>query len=199
MADIFGRIRDQYSSELASPTRLCNLREEMFIIQDDFAMLKAKAAETAHLLPVLLEVCKETDDGSRRDAHRIIALETLAEVGNNWRDSGMFLDRPTWARALRALEKHMLHYDWLCRNSLTNGYLCYPIRFKTHHLWHIVDHAKYMNPRALWCHAFEDFMGACVRSAKASVAGTKTVYVGSKVMEHFRIVLEMRLRRGRLP
>ena len=41
----------------------------------------------------------------------------------------------------------------------------------------------------------EDFMGQIVSSAKASVAGTSTWAIGPNVLENFRIMYEMQLRR----
>ena len=175
--------------------RLTNFNLEMFVHAEDVASLSAKAAETHHLLFAVCGVCSSLNTGSDRDNHRRLALESLAGAYKVFKEGDMFLTHAAAnKKAAELLDAHLLHYNWLLHNALSNGYRCYPIQFNTHNIWHIADHAKCMNPRFTWCYEFEDFMGSMVTSAKACLAGAIMSLIGSKVVQHFCLVLEMQLR-----
>eukprot|EP00969_Alexandrium_andersonii_P265039 11713659-Alexandrium_andersonii.AAC.1 len=109
------------------------------------------------------------------------------------KDAGMFMDPAVSKQAFDAYKMHCLHYHWLLVRALEAGQRNYYISIKTHMVWHILDHSKWMNPRFLWCYDFEDFMGALTTSAKACLAGTSMKGVGCKVLQNYLIVLQLSL------
>ena len=138
LSELWTTIQATYDT-LACPTRLTHIKEDMCCSQGDFAVLNVKAAEAQHLLPTMCEICRDLQDGSPRDAHRLLALESLAGVYKIFKDGDMCLSLPVAEHALQLLETHLLHYNWLLKNALANGYLCYPLKYKTHNIWHIVS------------------------------------------------------------
>ena len=181
--------------QLDSGTRLTCLKESMFTNVNDFSVLNCKAAEANQLLIVMCEVCKELNDGSDRDQHRLLAVENLAKVYKILKDSPMFLNHQQYDAALEAYENHLLHYNWLLKRSLRNGFRNYPITIKTHMMWHIVHLSKWLNPRCIWCYEFEDWVGTMTTSAKGCVAGSPMGLIGDKVMQNDLLVLQLVLKR----
>ena len=78
---------------------------------------------------------------------------------------------------------------------MENGRLCYNPVGKTHVLWHICYHARWLNPRFIWAYEFEDFVGAMITAAKSCMAGTPLRLVGTKTLDNYLMVLQLRLRR----
>ena len=71
------------------------------------------------------------------------------------------------------------------------GRKLYHLTFKTHHLWHIADNSRFLNPRFTWCYGAEDFMCVIVTTGRASVAGTPMEGIGSKLIESSCLVMEL--------
>ena len=90
-------------------------------------------------------------------------------------------------------ELFVLHDNWLLKFALSNNDRRYGIYFKFHALWHIADHAKWLNPCHIWRYEFEDSMGQMVGAAKACLAGTPMHAIGTKVLQNYLLVLELTL------
>ena len=89
----------------------------------------------------------------------------------------------------------MPHWQWLIRRSLDRGELNWANKQKLQTLFHIVDLAKYLNPRFTWCYEYEDHMNSVVLAAKACMSGTPMYRVGSKVIENALLVIALSLPR----
>ena len=94
---------------------------------------------------------------------------------------------------VRDYDAFLAHYDWLCRRALSAGFLFYNIVGKLHMLWHIVWHARYLNPVSHWEYEFEDFVGCMITSAQACMRGTPLHMVGTKVLQNYLLVLSLRV------
>jgi len=79
---------------------------------------------------------------------------------------------------------------------MVEGILRYPVTVKAHALWHLCCRAFRLNPRAVWCYMFEEFMGRVAQCASRSVAGTATQGIGRKVVENYRLVAALRFGRS---
>ena len=64
---------------------------------------------------------------------------------------------------------------------------------KLHSLYHVAEFSRYMNPRFIWAYGGEDFMGTMVMSGKACVTSSPMHLIGNKVMENFRLALNILL------
>ena len=58
-------------------------------------------------------------------------------------------------------------------------------------MWHICDHAKWLNPAETWGYEFEDFMAQVVGAGRACVAGSSMQIIGRKVMQNYLLVIEL--------
>ena len=85
-------------------------------------------------------VCKELNDGSRRDAHRVVALDHISAIYRIIAVSGDIVS----PAARRAMTKHndgfLLQYHWLAQHSSNQGHMCYRMTATFHVLSRKVDY-----------------------------------------------------------
>ena len=180
---------------LGSSSRLTALPITLFYRgEQSWSVFSGKAGEAISLVFVLHELCVEYDDGSERDNHRRKCFESLCFMFSTFKASGFVLSRADADAVLDQCERFLVHYNWLTNFSVARGRLNYNLVGKHHAIWHIAYHAKFLNPRKIWCMEFEDFVGVMLKSAKGCMSGTPLVQVGRKVLENFLLVLRLRLR-----
>ena len=190
---VWGLILAEYRRQGTS-NRLGNLTLGMVKRGDDFPCLSAKASETAHLLKVILSICRGHHDGSERDEHRLRALVHIVRFYKIVQCADVVMTSSQADEVKEAVEWHLLHYNWLHHNAVKHNVRRYVLQFKHHHLWHIACDCKFLNPRFHWCYPFEDFMGILITSARNSFAGSPMAIVGKKVLENWCLVNELSLR-----
>ena len=88
-----------------------------FNVRHSFAELRAKAAESRHLLPALTAVCVHVNTGSPRDRHRIAALQHVSAVYALVKDSDYFIPDNVHSAMKDHTNRFVLHYNWLAKNS----------------------------------------------------------------------------------
>ena len=157
--------------------------------------MSAKAAETRSLLFVVRDICDVYNTGSPRDLHRLRCLNALCSIYNCCYENSYIVPLDQAENMLEDCDTFLLHYNWLCKNSMEHGFLCYHVVTKLHMFWHICFHARYINPRFVWAYEFEDLVGSMTTAAKSCMAGTPLRLVGAKVLENFLLVLKLRLTR----
>ena len=113
---------------------------------------------------------------------------------NAVRKSADFLSDDEAQALLAHTDDFLLCQNWLLKDSLASNQCLYAWTIKMHYMWHSAYMARYGNPRLLWCYPFEDWMGRCVTSAKACMAGTCQTLLGNKVLANALLVLELSLR-----
>ena len=96
------------------------------------------------------------DSGSDRDMHRVMALEHLVQMYEIFQRADLVLTDAEADGAMAAYQTYLVHYNELLQLSLDRKERNYNLVFKHHHMWHIVDHARFINPRYIWCYEFED-------------------------------------------
>ena len=181
--------------ELGVPAgnRLPDIDVERFRHTDSFAELRAKAAWSRHLLPVMCAVCAHVYDGSDRDRHRLAALYHCNAIYEIVESAGWRFDADEETRSAWHVDEFLLHYHWLTARALDNGRMLYHFTTKFHFFWHIVTLGKYLNPKLTWCYGFESFIGRIVQCARACVAGTPPHSIGHKVATFFLVWLRLEL------
>ena len=154
-AEVFNRLRDQYEQD-GTQNKLSQLTVSMFTHPGSFSCLSANAAEARALLKPLLELCKALDSGSDRDMHRVMALEHLVQMYEIFQRADLVLTDAEADGAMAAYQTYLVHYNELLQLSLDRKERNYNLVFKHHHMCHIVDHARFIHPRYIWCYEFED-------------------------------------------
>ena len=122
-------------------------------------------------------------------------LKSICTVFDIVKRNGVFLPPSEATSILEEYERFLVHYDWLAQFSLDSDRLLYHVVTKTHMFWHICYHAKYLNPKCTWCFEFEDFVGTMIACAKGCMAGSPLVIVGRQIIDHYILVLHLRLSR----
>ena len=161
---IFLEIQKHYKQSNA-PTRLTNLKLSMFTsVKSPWAKhptLNAKAAESKHLAPALLDVCKNVLSRTCQVDQKIVsALQNMCEVVNLFDRAEMFLTDSESTLALNLALDFFDDYAWL--HSWAEGQerkLFKTGALKFHTLFHLVENAKFINPRFHWTFRNEDFVG----------------------------------------
>ena len=189
---IWALIQKHYAL-LNTPTRLGNLSIAHFTSKDAWNSLRAKAAQSQHLLFCLPYVLREVHDGSPHHEHRLRAVIALVRIYKAFKDNPIVLPGDVADGAMENLQSLYDHWRWLTRRSMERGELNWAIKQKLHTLYHIVDHAKYLNPRCTWCYEYEDHMNSVVLAAKACMAGSPMHIVGSKVIQNALLVIALSL------
>ena len=125
-----------------------------------YPKLTAKANESKHLVTAMLSFLRRTNDGSARALHRIRAYECIADVDHIFDSTpGCFLDDASAHRVLNSYEQFLVHYNWLCRESLELGHPRYNITFKVHALYHMCFFSRFLHPRCTSGYKYEDYVG----------------------------------------
>ena len=160
--------------------------------QTGFPCLHAKCAESRHLVPVMCLVLHERGLATTLDAHRYEACLQLQRMYKIIKNGDMFLTSSEADNILDAVERFLVHYNFLHKYWASRGKMLYNVTIKAHVLWHIAYDAKFLNPRSAWVYDFEDFVGKICKSAQACVAGTPMHLISEKVCTNFVLVTELR-------
>ena len=201
LASIFSQVQLIYR-ELNSPTRCTNLKLSMLTNPDkphaDWAFLKLKGAETKHILKPLALIAENVCAASTLEIdHRIAAcLKAMDRLVDILDESDMFLTAEQHSELKAASVLFFGHYSWLRSWAETNERFLFHVTIKFHMLWHLIDDAKFLNPRFYWCFKGEDYVGK-VSDLTASVAmGVKSTRLTCKLCDKYRHWLHLRLTRG---
>ena len=186
-------IQEEYVKQDTSH-RLSNLTLGMVHKPNQFPCLGAKASETLHLLPVVTEICRRMHSGSNHDEHRLRAMQHMSDFYRVLRSADIILTDEQAKQVADSYDWHLLHYNFLNNEALAQNRLLYVLQFKHHHLYHIAQHARYLNPVRVWCYPFEDFVGVCITSGRNCMAGTRMELIGKKVLENWLLVNELSIR-----
>ena len=180
-----------------SPTRMTNLSLHLFTDPDKphkgHQMLKAKAAECKHFIPVLSLICRTLVDGSEFDEHRACLLEGLAAFGRLMDESPIVPTDAQAEKAITIMQDVLTHADWLKQFSLRNGSDRFHIVFKHHFFQHLAEQFKFMNPRFAWCFKAEDYVGKIAILVHSCSFGTRSIDLPGKALAKWRNMLHFKL------
>jgi len=127
LARLWRRIGELYR-ELGIEERLTNLTLAMLCNVDkphaNYPTLKAKAAETRHLVPVMAKLLVEEDDGSDVSQHRIQAIQALCSFYTILESQPMFLPPSASNAVMKKPWKHcccIMHGFMMMHLARING------------------------------------------------------------------------------
>jgi hypothetical protein len=196
---LFDEVQEYYRVHQTS-TRLTNLKLSMFTNIDrphsQHPMLNAKGAECKHLAPALLHVCKLLlDKGDALERHIVQGLEGLVELVEIFDLAGPYLSESEYRKALQKANQFLNSYDWLNKWALEQGRLSFHIVVKHHTFIHLVENAKYLNPRFHWCFKSEDFVGKMSRIGGSVAMGVRSTKLSLKLVPKYELLLHFRFTR----
>lgn len=101
------------------------------------------------------------------------------------KNNGIFIPRVEADEVMFRVQKMLSHWSWLLQRSIGLGEPNWAVKPKLHVLWHICWHSRYLNPRWIRCHDFEDCMHSIKMAARACAVGTHTSLMGTSDAELF--------------
>ena len=160
-------------------------------------VLKAKAAETRHLIPVLLQTAQDLNDGSSHAKHRQAALNCAVVMQKTLEQQGMFMSNAAHDCLLGYSKSFLAHYTALrtwAKQTDFWGYHCVP-KFHMGGV-HIPLQAKFINPRFVWTYKAEDWVGRLAKIAHSACFGTSSHMLSHKLVEKYMYLLHLYYTRG---
>jgi hypothetical protein len=156
--------------------------------------MSTKAAENRHLLPVILQLCREYSDRSPRDNMRTRCAENLVRLQTILTEAGTHLSELEKQGAITAM------YDAFDAYSRLSAYfaqiersLVFNIVNKFHFMVHLVLRSGDINPNLAWTYPWEDLIGRAQRVAAACASGRSATQVGPAFLNRYRRVLHTAL------
>ena len=177
----------------------------MFVRQNDFPLLKGKAAEVRNLLKPMLDVCSKFLDPTDRIHQTMnIALQKLIQIEDILKEhravyvfpdavAKLFKKSCTDFVGLNAVLRR--HFEGVVRAG--HPVLLFHVTIKYHYILHIADIAQYMNPRLGWCYQGESLMYATRKLVQSSCHGVPAHMIADKVLKKYAQALAMLLVRER--
>ena len=165
---LWDRIRDFYV-QFGSTNRLNNLSMTMVQKTGKFSELSARAAEIRGLVPVLEAICKEEVDQrpSVANAHRYLVMTHLSSVYSIFDRNGFQITEQDRAALRQHIHRCARHFRILARTATTEGKLRWQLTVKMHFFLHLLDQAKFLNPRYGWTYQYEKLCPEAVKSVQS--------------------------------
>lgn len=195
-------IRNTYK-HMGVANRLDHLTLNMFSKEGSlttvFPVLRVKANEGRHLLPVLLHLLlhdprcnvEETAYVQYRKSCVTYLCRYYAIVDN----PDYFLDDESVREAQKCVQGFLESYVWLTDWALTNSKIRWQMTIKFHYYKHSCDQLPYLNPKHASCYTPESYLGFLARIAHSSSYGKPAYSWGTFIMRKLLMVSIVRKRR----
>ncbi|CAE7490432.1 unnamed protein product [Symbiodinium sp. CCMP2592] len=158
--------------------------------------LECKGAENKHLLKPLATVAgKLLDTTEPVQCSMLSALECMSDLVEVFDAADMFLADNEFRKAESLAKGFLDSYSFLNQWPLEKGYPGFRIVMKHHTFQHLVENSRFLNPRAHWCFASEDFVGRVSRLAKSASSGVRSTRLSVKSMHKYRILMHLLMTR----
>ena len=158
-----------------------------------YPVLRAKAAETRHLLPFVVQLARDINSGSREHLHRVRMLEHVERFYDIIYTAGPHLTGAEHKDLVAAAWGHIRHYAWLGRHFRSRGILLYNFMIEHHYLLHMAEQAHILNPRFCQTYIDESVVGRIAKNVGSLANGpyesTATLSCSRKYVLGLRVVL----------
>jgi hypothetical protein len=154
-----------------------------------------KAAHVRHLVAALLPVLERLSKGTQLELHRLKVVRLLREYYEIIMTNPPVLPKPVAARLMIVVHSCICHYAFLANAYARSGKKLFLMPPKMHYWFHQAQMSRYVNPRAAWTYAGEDYVGRIARVAKSVVHGHKSTRVAQAVMRNYLTAVEVRMHR----
>ena len=196
MRQTWNQIQDKYKSMKVSE-RSTNIFLSQFSNVDhpwsQAPLLKGKAAEIRHLVPVLASVAwdKASETGGLKESHIAECLHHLAIFYDIVANADFFMTKDESDAALHAMQRCLQHYVWL-QAHVTKDCL-FQLVPKFHWAYHLAQMCKYQNPKTFWTYRQESWVGSMATVAHSCSHGTKNTKLSESFCEKYLLGLQLRL------
>ena len=197
---LFGKIKELYSLHSTS-CRLTNLRLSMFTDvtapHKKFPCLDAKAAETKHLLPCLLQVLQQAlPEGEPIHAVMLACLAAFIDLGEHFDNMDLFPTNEQHETTMDLAKRFFDNYHSLSEWALSKGKKLFHTTFKFHTSKHMYRNRFFLNDRVHSNFRSEDFVGNLARLAHSVTFGNSAPKLCTKVCLKYMVLLHLQLTRA---
>ena len=196
MREVWNRIQDKYKS-MRVKERFTNIFLSQFSNTEhpwsQAPLLKGKAAEIRHLVPVLASVAwdKAMETGGLKENHVAECLHHLATFYDLVASADFFMTPDESNAALQAMQSCLQHYVWLQRHVAKD--CLFQLVPKFHWAYHLAQMCKYQNPKTFWTYRQESWVGSMATIAHSCSHGTKNTKLSESFCEKYLLGLQLRL------
>ena len=204
LSAIWRRIQMLYRRDHTT-TRLSNLDLSFICNQNGphahYPYLRAKAAETRCLLPIVCEIVQET----RRDliqqnvqGDNLVpltlacrCLEGFVQVKDLIDTAPAVPGKSLGLKLITSMQKGLFNYHLLASFAFYNnsGRLRWNVVNKHHFAHHLAEQAVTCSPKAIWTYGFEDLVGRAQRAAHACSKANSRLDLGNAFVQKYRHIL----------
>jgi hypothetical protein len=147
-----------------------------------------KAAHVRGLVPHALSLAtKYHNTTSDHDRHVLRAARALDKVYSIMHEEEMFINAETYWLLQKTATMFLLSYNWLASEAFRQDRKMWSLVPKHHYFAHLIEQAKFCNPRYVWCYGSEDFVGRASCLAQSCTRGSPGPLVISKMVAKYRI------------
>lgn len=199
LGSIFEAVQKEYVAQ-ETPTRVTNLRLSMLCNPKEphksMAQLDLKASETKWFLQAFAPVLQNLVSLEKEhEATMLQAVEDMAKLTDLFDQGDVFLTNGEWLKAMKLGESFLKKYSSLSAWALEKGRSLFHIVMKHHTFQHLVENAKFLNPKTHWTFSSEDFVGKMSILTSSVSPGVSSTRVSAKVAPKYRILLHFLLTR----
>ena len=201
LGSIFEAVQKEYVAQ-ETPTRVTNLRLSMLCNPKEphksMAQLDLKASETKWFLQAFAPVLQNLVSLEKEhEATMLQAVEDMAKLTDLFDQGDVFLTNGEWLKAMKLGESFLKKYSSLSLSAwaLEKGRSLFHIVMKHHTFQHLVENAKFLNPKTHWTFSSEDFVGKMSILTSSVSPGVSSTRVSAKVAPKYRILLHFLLTR----
>jgi len=162
----------------------------------DFPYLKAKASETKHLVPIIVELIQSTQDGTAEAQHKLQAAQAIHQFCKLLDTAGPVPTEEEATSARDSMQRFLTHYTALHVWADRAEKKLFHVVPKFHMAWHMAQRFRFLNPRYAWTFKCEDYVGKISKLAHGCTYGTARMSVSQSICSKYRWCMHLRLSRG---
>lgn len=151
---------------------------------------RVKAAECKHLLRALAPIIEEYTSDADFHQHRKGVYNALVAVYDSIENSGDYIGDVKQLE--QQAQKFQLHYQWLAKHSMSNGFKAWSVVNKFHFFEHLIMQSKYENPALYWAYSGEDIVGRISRLGHMCSVGKSSIEMAHVLIDRYRIGFHLR-------
>ena len=164
----------------------------------DYPVLGSKGAQGRHAVPVLHDVCRRIVGHLEAFDHVTCCLAELSTFYDIVSRGGMYLGDEVAPQARDALDRYLIHYNYLADYNMRRGrHLFYATEKCNHYPAHIAWCCSYYNPKQGWTYQDEDFMGKIADIAASTVRGLGPCRLAGALLFRYQTRVHLRFDRRR--
>lgn len=196
MRDTWASIQAKYKS-MQIQERFTNLNLSQFTnVEKPWSqapLLKGKAAEIRHLIPVLASVARDKANatGGLKESHIAECLHSLACFYDQIYQADFFMTQEEGVAAFGHIKKCLRHYAWLQIEAASD--ILFQMTPKFHWACHLGYMCKWQNPKSFWTYKQESWVGSMAAVAHSCAHGTKATKLSVSFCQKYILGLQLRI------